>query len=235
MLHRKRVWIGLAVVVLLPAAALGWWLLSPLFLNKTVEEEFPLASTATVPEGMTRAQVEQKMAEMAAKDQPVMEAMPEMMVVAKPASPAMPPQAATPPVTAMPVATPAGGMTGTIPPAAPVRVKAGQFRDADAFHKGSGRATIYRAPDGSHLLRLEEFRVTNGPDLHVLLTPHADPKGRGDATAPGYVDLGKLKGNLGNQNYPIPAGVDAAAQGSVVIYCLPFQVVFSVAGLKAEG
>lgn len=234
MLRRKRLLLGIAVVILLPAAALGWWLLSPLFLNKTVDEAFPLSASATVPEGMTRAQVEQAMADIAAKDQPVMEPMPEMKGVNMPASTSMPPPPATLPVTAMPVANSAAGTPGQIPVAL-LRVKAGSFSDADNFHKGSGQATIYRAPDGSHLLRLEEFRVTNGPDLHVLLTPHPDPKSRGDATAPGYVDLGKLKGNLGSQNYHIPEGVDVAAQGSVVIYCLPFQVVFSVAGLKGAG
>ena len=47
----------------------------------------------------------------------------------------------------------------------------------------------------------------------------------------GYVELGKLKGNIGNQNYPIDAGVDVSAMSSVVIYCKPFRVIFAVAGL----
>ena len=51
----------------------------------------------------------------------------------------------------------------------------------------------------------------------------------------GYVDLGELKGNRGNQNYPIPAGVDIGIQQSVVIYCVPFSVVFSVAMLQDAG
>lgn len=53
--------------------------------------------------------------------------------------------------------------------------------------------------------------------------------------APGYVDLGKLKGNKGNQNYTIPDDVDVAAQGSIVIYCKPFHVIFSVASLQDVG
>jgi hypothetical protein len=115
---------------------------------------------------------------------------------------------------------PADGMVaGT--PLAPLYF--GEFRDADSFHKGSGKATIYRALDGSLLLRLENFRVTNGPDLHVLLTPHPDPKSRDELNSTGYVDLGKLKGNIGNQNYPIPRDVSPTVWGSVVIYCLPFR------------
>ena len=113
-----------------------------------------------------------------------------------------------------------------------VKVKAGSFQDADQFHRGSGQASIYRSPDGAHLLRLENLNVTNGPDLHVVLSPHPSPDSRGDVKVPGYVDLGKLKGNKGDQNYEIPNGVDIDVQASVVIYCKPFSVVFSVATLE---
>ena len=117
---------------------------------------------------------------------------------------------------------------------AAVKIKSGSFRDTDGFHKGSGQAIIYRSPDGSHLLRLENLKVTNGPDLHVILTPHSGPDRRPEVKADGYADLGKLKGNKGDQNYPIPGDVDVDAQRSVVIYCEPFSVVFSVAMLKDE-
>ena len=139
--------------------------------------------------------------------------------------------------TATPTPTPEPTATPTPPPASagPVILKVGQFENADSFHRGSGTATIYRGPDGSHLLRLEEFEVTNGPGLHVLLTPHTGPKTRADLRSTGYVDLGDLKGNKGNQNYPIPADVDVAANRSVVIYCLPFHVIFSVARLADPG
>ena len=108
-----------------------------------------------------------------------------------------------------------------------VKLKEGDFRDQDSFHKGSGKATMYRAPDGTHLLRLEELKVTNGPRLHVLLAAHADPMTQNELKDGGYHDLGRLKGNVGNQNYPVPEGVDVAAQMSVVIYCKPFSVIFS--------
>ena len=113
-----------------------------------------------------------------------------------------------------------------------LKLKSGNFRDTDSFHKGSGEATIYRGPDGSRVLRLENLNVTNGPDLHVILTPHQGPDSRSDVNVPGYVDLGKLKGNKGDQNYPIPDGVDIETQGSVIIYCKPFEVIFSVASLQ---
>jgi hypothetical protein len=93
-------------------------------------------------------------------------------------------------------------------------------------------ATIYEGPDGSRVLRLEDFRVTNGPDLHVILVNASDPQSRDDVTSAGYVDLGSLKGNVGNQNYVIPNDVEIPENGSIVIYCQPFHVVFSVASLQ---
>ena len=111
-----------------------------------------------------------------------------------------------------------GAAAGTQGPGAAQVVSSGDFRDADSFHKGSGIAKIYRASDGSHFLR-----------------PEPNPDSSKQVKSPGYVDLGKLKGNIGNQNYPIPEGINVAAQSSVVIYCKPFEVVFSVATLGTSG
>ena len=191
------------VIVGTPMLALvifiGYDLGSPLFTNKTVEEEFPFAFSASIPEDMEISDVEMIMAGMAKVDQEFTEGMEDMMEVTA------------------------------------AKLKSGNLRDADSFHKGSGQAVIYRGPDGSHVLRLENLNVTNGPDLHVILTPHQSPMRRGDVMTPGYADLGKLKGNKGNQNYAISDDVDIDLLGSVVIYCKPFHVVFSVATLIAEG
>ena len=112
----------------------------------------------------------------------------------------------------------------------PNSIASGQFEDFDNFHQGTGTATIYELDDASWVLRFESFEVTNGPDLHVLLVPNADPGNRDDIE--GYIDLGSLKGNIGDQNYEIPDDIDISEFGSVVIYCQPFHVVFSVAALS---
>ncbi len=174
---------------------------SPLFINKTVEEEFPFAFAAEVPSNMSMEDVEMVMSGMAGIVSEFEEAMPAMM-------------------------------SGNGADSQAVVLKSGNFRDADSFHRGEGTATIYRGPDGSHLLRLEDFSVTNGPDLRVLLSRHPDPMDRHEARDDGYIQLDKLKGNRGNQNYPIPADEDPAEYNSVIIYCWPFSVVFSVAPLK---
>ena len=119
-------------------------------------------------------------------------------------------------------------MTGEMEKASTVSLKTGSFRDEDRLHKGSGQATLYRLEDLSHVLRLEDLNVTNGPDLHVLLM--VDPEGRDKDR--GYLDLGKLKGNIGNQNYPVPDGIDISEYNAVMIYCEPFHVIFSTAPLN---
>ncbi len=114
----------------------------------------------------------------------------------------------------------------------PVIVSNGSFIQIDAIHGAEGSATIYQLPDGARILRFEDFRSTNGPDLHVILSADPDPRTH-DALGEDYVELGRLKGNVGNQNYDVPAEVDLSLYQSVVIYCVPFQVVFSTATLIA--
>ncbi len=106
----------------------------------------------------------------------------------------------------------------------------GNFNQIDIIHGGSGTATLYELPDGSRVLRFENFRVTNGPELHVILTRNNNPLTPEDVGTD-YIDLGPLKGNVGNQNYNVPAEIDFSQYQAVVIYCLPFQVIFSVAAL----
>ncbi len=113
----------------------------------------------------------------------------------------------------------------------PAVLTQGEFTNADFFHRGSGKATFYELADESRVLRFEDFSVTNGPGLHVILSSNSDPTGRRNI-GDDYVDLGSLKGNKGNQNYDIPADIDLAQFKSVVIYCKPFHVVFSKATLS---
>lgn len=117
-------------------------------------------------------------------------------------------------------------------PGNPTLVASGQFIDADARHKGSGDANIYRLSSGEHMLRLENFRTTNGPALVVYLSKHVSPMSAADVRESELLNLGKLKGNVGNQNYPIPMGTDIEQFRSVVIWCELFGVLFSPAVLS---
>ena len=267
--HRKPIAIA-GTPLLVIFLWLGWSLGSPLFTNVTVDEEFPFAVNATVPEGMEREQVEEILSNFAEVDTPIEEGMPapaaidassalaahggvstgEMAIVSpsrraamdEGIAMAMMATAADDTVEAASMAESAAAMMeealeqsdmASQPSAASqvTAIASGSFKDADAFHRGSGTATIYQTPDGSEVLRLEDLDVTNGPALHVVLSTHPDPTRSEHVKQDGYVDLGDLKGNRGNQNYPIPAGTDTSIHKSVVIYCYPFAVVFSVATL----
>ena len=49
--------------------------------------------------------------------------------------------------------------------------------------------------------------------------------------AAGFVELGPMKGNIGDQNYEIPATVDLASYRTVTIWCKRFSVNFGSAPL----
>ena len=103
-------------------------------------------------------------------------------------------------------------------------------------HRRRSPRRLYELADGSRVLRLEDFDVTNGPDLHALISPVPNPESRDDVTAGGYIDLGSLKGNRGAQNYDIPADYELPdTPFSIVIYCQPFHVLFASATTDADG
>jgi len=116
------------------------------------------------------------------------------------------------------------------PPAMqPRTVIEGSFNEVDFVHRGSGTARIVEQ-GGKRYLRLEDFKVTNGPDLYVYLAEGTDPTSR-ESTLGGYRDLGRLKGNTGNQTYEIPDGTPGA-YATAVIWCKEFGVLFSYAVMR---
>jgi len=107
----------------------------------------------------------------------------------------------------------------------------GQFEGVDRLHQGSGTASLVRLDTGALELRFEDFSVTNGPALKVWLSEHEYPRTNADATSVGWISLGDLKGNVGNQAYEIPADLDLSIYKSVAIWCQPFGVLFASAPL----
>ena len=110
---------------------------------------------------------------------------------------------------------------------APTDVKPlmGNFVDVgDGFHKFEGVAKVIDLADGRTFLRLENLKATNGPDLYVYLSADKD--------ASDIVNLGRLKGNIGNQNYEIPAGTDLSKYNTVLIWCKAFSTLFGSAKLS---
>lgn len=130
------------------------------------------------------------------------------------------PAPATPGATTAPApATTRAPAPTTSTPAAPVatRLSTGEF--AGLGHTARGKASIIRAPDKSLIVRFENFDIEGVPDPRVYLVPSED------ARRPGGVSLGKLRGNRGDVlDFPVPAGTDAGAGWTVLVWCEPFSV-----------
>ncbi|TDB87204.1 hypothetical protein E1266_33080 [Actinomadura sp. 7K534] len=110
----------------------------------------------------------------------------------------------------------------------PVRLAGGRFVSHE--HGTSGKAFTVRLANGERLLRLEDLSTSEGPDVRVYLS-RRDAGAVRDGLGKGAVELGKLKGNLGDQNYGVPAGADVSGFRSAVIWCKRFSVSFGAADL----
>jgi len=164
-MSKRKIIIGLALVVL----AIGWYAFRPelLFINKTVNEEFPGgAAMASIEKG-------------------------------------------------------------------PIAITTGNFKSL--AHETKGSASIYQLADGQRTLRLTQFQTSNGPDVHVYLIAAEIDKGSDAIKAAGFVDLGSMKGNKGDQNYEIPADTDLNKYKNVTIWCARFGVNFGLAALEAPA
>ncbi len=127
------------------------------------------------------------------------------------------------PVTALP----ARGTTPTN--AEPVTLAAGKFHGV--AHAGVGTATVYQLADGKRLLRFTNFETSNGPDVRVYLVAAEDARDGETVKKAGFVEVGVLKGNIGDQNYDVPATIDLAKYRAVTIWCKRFSVNFATAPL----
>jgi hypothetical protein len=123
--------------------------------------------------------------------------------------------------------------SGPASPAGPAVVRQGTFVTHE--HPTAGAARLVRNADGSHQLELVGLDTSDGPDLRIWLTDqnvrtgsagwHVFDDGR-------YVELGRLKGNRGDQVYPVPDDVDVRDYRSISVWCKRFSVSFGAAALR---
>jgi hypothetical protein len=114
----------------------------------------------------------------------------------------------------------------------PVAVARGGFRSV--HHETKGQATIYRLPNGKRVLRFTGFETSNGPDVQIYLVAAPDAGDNETVTRAGFVNLGAMKGNRGDQNYDVPDSVDLAKYRAVTVWCRRFGVNFATAPLAAS-
>ncbi len=160
------------------------------------------------------------------RNETVVEAFP---MTSSPPAPAAAPTTTTPsttvadesvaitPATTAPAPPPTTTATTTVP-SQPVRLRSGSFMGID--HRASGIVSVYRTPDGTHVVGLEEFDIQPGPDYDVYVVPGTD---RSDPD--GGARLDDLRGNQGTQYYEVPADVDVGTgDWTVLIWCQTFGV-----------
>ncbi len=182
-------------VLLVPFVLVNWWLLSPYFTDDVVDEGFETSIAAALADPPDVDQATASPAIDATSAPAVTDPAPEMA-----------PEPTTP---------------ATVPRAGPVLRGAGSFVGL-AGHTGTGDAGIFDNPDGTSVLRLENFDIQNGPDLDVYVVPGAN------AVAPtsDSIALGDLKGNVGNQTYELPDGTLSSGDYTVLVWCEAFAVEF---------
>ncbi|MGM0753732.1 MAG: DM13 domain-containing protein [Bacillota bacterium] len=163
--------IGIAIA---GALGVGWWLISPLFLDKVVNESAVSSSSGSIMKD--QGENSMKETDSSSPDEMTNDTM-------------------------------------------EINELVGTFQGADEIHEAKGKVSI-----SEKNIRLENFEVTNGPDLYVYLVEE------GQKTKEG-ISLGKLKGNIGNQNYEIPGDHSASSGMDIVIWCKQFNVDFGRAEL----
>ena len=113
---------------------------------------------------------------------------------------------------------------------APQSLESGQFYSI--LHPTAGTATIYQMGDGTRVLRFTNFKTSNGPDVHVYMVAADDAKDIATVEQAGFIDLGVIKGNIGDQNYTLSNDLDLGKYRAVSIWCKRFSVNFGAAALR---
>jgi len=106
-------------------------------------------------------------------------------------------------------------------PSAPSIIAQGSFKPR--AHEVEGNALLIEA-GGKKILRFEDFETINGPNLHIYLSSEL---GNDD-----FIDLGKIKGTKGSFNYELDSSVDLEKYNKVLVWCVPFGVLFSYADVS---
>jgi len=115
---------------------------------------------------------------------------------------------------------------------APQPLESGTFHSV--LHPTQGTATVYRIADGSRVIRFTNFRTSNGPDVHIYMVAADDATDNASVPRAGFIDLGSIKGNIGDQNYTLGPDVDLSKYRTVSVWCKRFSVNFGAAPLTHD-
>ncbi|BCX48039.1 electron transfer protein with DM13 domain [Haloferula helveola] len=112
----------------------------------------------------------------------------------------------------------------------------GSFRQGDSTYTISGDAFLSRI-NGQLNLTFTGFDVTNGPDLFVYAVKSSSTDNqevKSTVSEGGFINLGTLKGNIGDQNYALEDGLDLEDYPVISIWCRRFGRNFGSALIEPE-
>lgn len=92
-------------------------------------------------------------------------------------------------------------------------------------HPAMGTVRVIPTDEGQ-VIRFENFSTINGPELHLYLAKDLD--------AEEYIDLGPIRGTMGNINYLVSDDIDLNEYRYVMHWCVPFGVLFNYADLGVD-
>jgi hypothetical protein len=201
---RGKTKIAISVIIAAIAIPIAIYTISPLFVSTVVDEPIPVSAASEFQKYMNLTEEERKQAaENMSREQAI-----SIGIMA-----------------AKQNITVNENINASIAQQSTNNILSGTFEGiGDGFHKVEGVANVIRLGSGAEILRLENFKATNGPDLYVYLST--------DKSASDFVNVGRLKGNIGNQNYEIQAGTDLSKYNTVLIWCRAFSFLFGSAQLS---
>lgn len=201
---RGKTKIAISVIIAAIAIPIAIYTISPLFVSTVVDEPIPVSAASEFQKYMNLTEEERKQAaENMSREQAI-----SIGIMA-----------------AKQNITINENINASIAQQSTNNILSGTFEGiGDGFHKVEGVANVIRLGSEVEILRLENFKATNGPDLYVYLST--------DKSASDFVNVGRLKGNIGNQNYEIQAGTDLSKYNTVLIWCRAFSFLFGSAQLS---
>lgn len=225
----------LKLIILLAILGVGWWLLSPLFIDKQVDEDLDPKVASALNFVMDKAGAglqkageklsDTKTEDLQKKIQEIKDSMDDGSNLDEQITDQQEMDAF---MEAMAQMDETHEVNEDMMPGSPAELATGAF--VTVAHEGSGNVRVISlGGESGTIVRLEGLDIQNGPDLHVVLSKSSDIEKAGHLGE--YVELGELKGNKGNQNYVVPGDINVTDYHSVIIYCKTFHVVFNSANL----
>ena len=127
------------------------------------------------------------------------------------------------------------GMAACAPALAQTQIEASISQSVDYASSGDfvrmskklkGSWTVEQRGEKTFIVFADDFRAANGPDLKIFLSPKSIGDATGKNAVDGSLNIGELKKTKGTQEYEVPAGINLADYGSLLVHCEAYSVLW---------